>query len=91
LADGLCGVKEAVFAYHIQKRTMNSILNLALIGVGRIGRIHAGNIATRIPSARLSGIADVNLEAALQVADQFGVPLAVADYRDLLRDLRSMQ
>jgi len=36
---------------------MNSTLNLALIGVGRIGRIHAGNIANRIPGLRLAAIA----------------------------------
>jgi len=65
---------------------MNFILNLALIGVGRIGRIHAGNVANRIPGLRLAAIADVNLDGAREVADQFNVPRAVADYREFLGD-----
>ena len=59
-------------------------INLGLIGAGRIGKLHAENLATRVPGARLVGVADVNLAAAQAVAGQFHVPLATADYRQLL-------
>lgn len=59
-------------------------INLGVIGAGRIGKIHAENLATRISGARLAGVADMNLAAAQAVAGQFHVPLATADYRELL-------
>jgi myo-inositol 2-dehydrogenase / D-chiro-inositol 1-dehydrogenase len=61
-------------------------LNLAVVGAGRIGCIHARNIATRILAARLAGVADINLSVAREVATQFGAPCATADYHELLRD-----
>jgi len=61
-------------------------LNLAVIGAGRIGKLHGENIATRISSARLSAVADVNLAAAREVAERFNVPLATPDYRAALAD-----
>ena len=60
------------------------ILNLGLIGAGRIGKLHAENIATRIRSARLDAVADVNLQPAREVAERFNIRTATADYRDLL-------
>ena len=35
------------------------MLEIAVLGAGRIGRIHAGNIAAH-PDARLAGIADAD-------------------------------
>src|SRR6185295_7940619 len=62
----------------------DKIIKLGLIGAGRIGKLHAENLVTRIPGARLVGVADVNLSAAQAVAGQFHVPLATADHRQLL-------
>lgn len=59
-------------------------LNLAVIGAGRIGRLHAENIATRLNGVRLSGVADINLLAAREVASRFHVSLATDNYRSLL-------
>ena len=39
------------------------MLDIAVLGAGRIGRIHAGNIAAH-PGARLAGIADTDAAAA---------------------------
>jgi len=61
-------------------------VRIAVIGVGRIGKIHAENLATRIPDAELAAVADLNLEAAQEIAGQFHAPVAVADYRTLLDD-----
>ncbi len=58
---------------------MTNILNIGVTGAGRIGKVHAAPVAYRIPTARLAAIADVNGEAAKQVAAQFGVPVATDD------------
>lgn len=46
-------------------------VRIAVAGVGRIGRMHAGIIARDIEGAALAGVFDVNAEAAEQVADEF--------------------
>lgn len=61
-------------------------VNVGLIGAGRIGRIHAENLATRMPTARLVSVADVVLQSAQEVGAQFGVPKIVEDYREILND-----
>jgi myo-inositol 2-dehydrogenase/D-chiro-inositol 1-dehydrogenase len=43
------------------------MLDIAVLGAGRIGRIHAGNIAAH-PGARLAGIADPDTAAATRLA-----------------------
>ena len=47
------------------------MIKFTLIGAGRIGRIHAGNIAGH-PRARLAYVADADNRAAAAVAQQFG-------------------
>src|SRR6185295_4260071 len=60
--------------------------NIAVIGCGRIGRIHAQNLSTRIPGARLAGVADIAGAAAQEVSEQCHAPKATDDYRELLSD-----
>lgn len=61
-------------------------VKFGLIGAGRIGRIHAANLAFRIASANLQTVADVNEEAARECARQFNIGRAVAGYEDILSD-----
>jgi myo-inositol 2-dehydrogenase / D-chiro-inositol 1-dehydrogenase len=61
-----------------------STIGIAVIGAGRIGSIHAENIATRIPGAHLAGIADVNLAAAQQLGRQLHCAAVASEYRELL-------
>ena len=65
---------------------MSKSLRLAVIGAGRIGKLHAENIATRLRHAQLAGVADVNLAAAQALATQFHAGRVTADYRELLSD-----
>lgn len=62
----------------------SSILNIGLIGAGRIGRVHAENLTVRIPAANLQAVADISIDAARQCAQRYRIPEAVADYRTLL-------
>ena len=58
-------------------------LNIGLIGVGRIGKLHAEHLAYRIPAANLVLIADVNETAARDCAARLGVPEATGDYQQI--------
>ncbi len=60
------------------------MLNVVVIGAGRIGRIHAENLCYRIPQTRVVGIADVQLSAAEETAAHLNIPYATSDYRELL-------
>lgn len=46
---------------------------IAVLGTGRIGRMHAENIAAH-PRARLAGVYDIHAPAAAEVAAHLGVP-----------------
>ncbi len=65
---------------------MTTQLNLGLIGAGRIGRLHAENLAYRIPTARLLAVSDIILPAAEKAAADFGLPAAYEDHRRILDD-----
>jgi myo-inositol 2-dehydrogenase / D-chiro-inositol 1-dehydrogenase len=62
-----------------------SPVRVGIIGAGRIGRVHAQALATRIDDARVEMISDVRLEAARQAAAEFRIPKATEDYREILR------
>ncbi|MBN1937138.1 MAG: inositol 2-dehydrogenase [Anaerolineae bacterium] len=64
---------------------MPTKINVGLIGAGRIGKLHAEHLAYRIPEAGLVAVADVMFEAAQACANSFRVPLAVQDYRSILK------
>lgn len=59
-------------------------LKVGLIGAGRIGRMHAGNLATQIESTELVMVADVLEENARQCASRYAIPAATGDYHDIL-------
>ncbi len=62
------------------------ILNIAVIGCGRIGRIHSENLATRIPGARLAAVADVDRAVVQEMAAQLHLTKATTEYGELLAD-----
>lgn len=67
---------------------MSGKLNIALIGAGRIGRVHAGNLAYRIPEVNLAAVSDVVEDAASSLAADFDVAMTTTDYGELLADDR---
>ncbi|HEX3276910.1 MAG TPA: Gfo/Idh/MocA family oxidoreductase, partial [Thermoleophilaceae bacterium] len=46
---------------------------LAVVGLGRIGRLHAANLAGRVPGASLVGVVDALEPVARAVGEQHGV------------------
>ena len=49
-------------------------LQVGLIGLGRLGRVYARDLASRIPETRLIAVADTNATAAREVAAEWDVP-----------------
>ena len=60
------------------------LLKIGLIGAGRIGRLHAEHLTTRISLAELVMVADVFEENARQCAKRYAIPFATQDYHSIL-------
>ncbi len=58
-------------------------LRVGLAGLGRMGRIHAANLAWRCPSAELAAVTDADADAAGRAGAELGVPV-VPDFDALL-------
>jgi myo-inositol 2-dehydrogenase/D-chiro-inositol 1-dehydrogenase len=61
-----------------------SLLRCAVFGAGRIGRIHAANLARQVEGVQLVAIADIDHAAAGVLADRLRVPTVTTDYTELL-------
>ena len=61
-------------------------VGVGVIGAGNMGRIHATNIATSIPNAKVVAVADVLEDRAKKLAADFGVTNIFADYLRLVEN-----
>jgi inositol 2-dehydrogenase len=61
-------------------------LNIGLIGLGRLGRVYARDLSSRIAQTRLTAVADTNGALAREVAAQFDVPHSYDDPAPLIAD-----
>ncbi len=52
---------------------MNNNLTIGVIGAGRIGKIHAKNISTRIPGVIIKTICDLQIQSARDLAKEISV------------------
>jgi myo-inositol 2-dehydrogenase/D-chiro-inositol 1-dehydrogenase len=67
----------------MEAATKTATLRLAVIGVGRIGRMHADMLARQVPGAALAMVHDADKESARAVAETLDVP-AAANLDELL-------
>jgi myo-inositol 2-dehydrogenase / D-chiro-inositol 1-dehydrogenase len=58
-------------------------VRIGVVGVGRIGRMHAELLARRVPGAEVAVVADADVKTANGVASELGVPVA-AEVEELL-------
>ena len=59
-------------------------LNVGLIGLGRLGRIYARDLSTRVACTRLVAVADVDRTAVDEIAGEFDVPFSTTNANDLI-------
>jgi len=59
-------------------------LRFGVLGVGRIGKIHIGNLSSRIAGAEVVAVSDVDAAELQAVAARHGIGRTFADYRDLM-------
>src|SRR5215472_15001317 len=63
---------------------MPSLVNLGVIGLGRMGRLYARMLATQVSGARLYAVAEVGEQARSQVISELDIAYAFADTYELL-------
>lgn len=61
-------------------------VGVGIIGAGKMGRIHASNLAKGIPNAKLVAVSDVFEESARKLAVEFGVTNIFTDYLRLVEN-----
>ena len=61
-------------------------LNVGIIGLGRLGRVYARDLAGRIPETRVVAVADPLGSLAKEVAEEFDVPKSYTDPMAMIDD-----
>ncbi|MFN8550366.1 MAG: inositol 2-dehydrogenase [Candidatus Obscuribacterales bacterium] len=61
----------------------NKQLRVAVIGAGRIGRVHAQHLTNRIARARLIAIADTHEPSARKLADELNIDAVYSDHKKM--------
>ena len=66
---------------------MSRTIRIGIIGGGRIGKVHAINLSTRVAGVEVAGIADPFANEALtEWAADYGITRVIKDYKELLDD-----
>lgn len=65
---------------------MDIKLNVGIIGVGRIGRVHTMSIKNHLPSVKVTAVTDIDNAAAKAWAEEAGIEKVYDSYQDLLND-----
>jgi myo-inositol 2-dehydrogenase/D-chiro-inositol 1-dehydrogenase len=65
---------------------MEKQLNIGIIGLGRIGKVHIENMRSRLPRVRIRAVTDVRPNLAQQLADEYGIEFAYENYAQILAD-----
>ncbi len=61
-------------------------VGVGIIGAGKMGRVHATNLAKSIPAAKLVAVSDVVEDSAKKLASEFGVTNVFTDYLRLVQN-----
>lgn len=67
-------------------KILSKKLRVAVIGAGRIGKLHANNLKTRVPGAELVAVSDVYEPAAKELAETLAIPYFTSYYKKVLAD-----
>jgi len=61
-------------------------LKIGVVGAGRIGKLHVGNLMTRVSNASVVAVTDVVADSAKALAEKYGIPKVYGDYKALVND-----
>ncbi|MES9774141.1 inositol 2-dehydrogenase [Priestia megaterium] len=61
-------------------------VKVGIVGLGRLGRKHAENLAFRIPNCELLAVCSVIREEAEQVQKEWGIKYAYTNYEDMIQN-----
>lgn len=61
-------------------------ISVGLVGLGRLGRQHANNLAHRIPNCKLMAVCSVIPEEVEEAQQELKVPYGYTNYEDMLRN-----
>ncbi|KJB85961.1 myo-inositol 2-dehydrogenase [Paenibacillus sp. E194] len=61
-------------------------ISVGLVGLGRLGRQHADNLAHRIPNCKLMAVCSVIPEEVEEAQQELKVPYGYTNYEDMLRN-----
>lgn len=63
------------------------MINIGIIGAGRIGKVHITSINNLVKNAKVKSIADVNMnDDIIKWAEEFGITECYKDYNSILQD-----
>lgn len=63
------------------------MLNIGIIGAGRIGKVHAESITHYVKNATILAIADLHMnDSIIEWAKDLGIPKVLKDYHEILTD-----
>ena len=65
---------------------MKNKLNVGVIGLGRLGRVYAADLAHLVPDAKLAAVADEQKQLAEAFAKENSIPKWYANHHDLISD-----
>ncbi|VBB07252.1 inositol 2-dehydrogenase [Lucifera butyrica] len=65
---------------------MGEKIKVGVIGAGRIGKIHAGNIVKNFPDVEVKAIADIYADTIREWAKGLGIANVYADYKEIIAD-----
>ena len=65
---------------------MPGLLNVGVVGLGRMGSVYARNLAQRVPNARLVAVADQKTELREAFGREFGGVRVYENHQELLND-----
>jgi len=61
-------------------------IKIGVVGLGRLGKKHAENVAFRIPNAELTAVCSIKEEEVLQAKNEWGILHGYTDYYEMIQN-----